>query len=958
MNSKKKTLQNNHISVQKCRVHNLKNISVEIPKNTLTIISGPSGSGKSSLAFDTIYIEGQRRYIESLSSYARQFLGEFNPPDVDSITGLSPAVAIDQKTINRNPRSTVGTVTEIYDYFRILFARLGKLYSPTTKKLITKYTPISLANKLFEEYPENQKIMILLPLLANSSKELLGQLQRFLSLGISRAYLEKEGEKEEKIVELDKNFFDFVLKNKLIKINLIFDRLILKESSRKRLIEDIEFCFKEPQGLVIICSDNILETYSQMPLDFSENSTSWQVAPELSPQLFSFNSPVGACTECNGLGEKKEFSLDLLLEKKDLPLLEGAIPLVNGRNSFLVQMISSIAKQEKISLSVPFKKLSTQHQKLFLYGGEKVYHYDFTSENSHFRFSKPFSGIIPWLKKRFEETESEKRRFDFEKYMTITTCDLCQGSRLNIWARHVLVGEKSLEQLCRLSIKDLSLFMNSLIFKGEEKKISEKLIKEITSRLFFLQDVGLSYLNLERRSSTLSGGEAQRIRLASQIGSGLTGVIYVLDEPSIGLHQRDNQKLIKTLKHLRDLGNSVLVVEHDEETIREADYLIDLGESGGHLGGNIVFSGAAQEIPKGKGLTCDYLNGKKRIEIPQKRKKSEEFLILEGAKQNNLKNITLKLPLEGLVGISGVSGSGKSSLIHQVLIPAIKYALNPSLYSHYKKENFLTLQGITFIESLIELDQSPIGKTPHSNPATYTGLFTDIRDLFAKLPDSTMRGYLAGRFSFNVKGGRCEECEGNGVKKIEMHFLPDVFVTCTECQGRRYNSETLSIKFKEKNIAEILNLSISEAREFFSNHPKILRSLETLEGVGLGHMKLGQSATTLSGGEAQRLKLSRELSKRPKGKCLYILDEPTTGLHLNDIKVLLKALQKLIDQGHCVVVIEHNLDVLKSVDYLIDMGPEGGDLGGYIVAQGTPEEVSKCSQSHTGKFLKKILADS
>lgn len=933
----------NEIKIVKAAVHNLKNVTISIPKNTLTVVTGPSGSGKSSLAFDTIYVEGQRRYIESLSSYARQFLGQYQPPEVESITGLSPSIAIDQKTSSKNPRSTVGTTTEIYDYLRVLYARIGTLYDPDTGIEVRKFTPSQIVREVMK-LPEKTKLQILAPLPANDKIKFKELLSKFMTMGFSRARLDGE------FVQLDDSL---KAPKGRYKLDIIVDRIVIKDDIEKRLADSIEFALKLAEGNVLILVNDNKE------LTFSEHNKSTNgnvVYPELEPRLFSFNSPIGACEVCNGLGETKTFDLDLMIFDENLPLLDGAITPLSKRNSFLYKMVESIAEEEGVDITVPFKKTSKKFKDILFNGSDKVYRYSFTSENSHFEFSKAFPGLTAWLEKKFLESGSDKVRIELEKYMNIKTCPSCHGLRLNRIALSTKIGEKHIMDLCTLSIADCFSYLNAIKLDGEKKIIADKLLKEIISRLRFLLDVGLSYLNLNRGAMTLSGGESQRIRLATQIGSALSGVLYVLDEPSIGLHQRDNDRLIVTLKTLRDLGNTVLVVEHDEDTMRESDYIIDMGPGAGIHGGEIVSHGTlAKVLADKKSLTARFLNGTDRIKVPEKRKTFTKFLKLSGAHEHNIKNLDVSIPLGGLVCVSGVSGSGKSTLIHKILVPAVKTFLTNTHKTLYQKANYNSITGMSEIKTVIELDQSPIGRTPHSNPATYTGLFDEIRDIFASTNESQIRGYKTGRFSFNVKGGRCEECEGNGVKKIEMHFLPDVYITCTECKGTRYNAETLSVLYKGKNIAEVLDMSIEDGGEFFKNHMKMNRILSTLNSVGLGYMKLGQPATTLSGGEAQRLKLSRELSKRTKGHCLYVLDEPTTGLHFQDIKILLSALQQLVEQGHTLLIIEHNLDVIKTADWVIDLGPEGGTGGGQIVACGTPEEVAKNPKSHTGKYLKKLL---
>ena len=931
------------IVVTKAKVHNLKGISVTIPKETLTVITGPSGSGKSSLAFDTIYVEGQRRYIESLSSYARQFLGQYNPPDMESIEGLSPAIAIDQKTISKNPRSTVGTITEIYDYMRILYARTGTLYCPESGNEVRKFTPTQIVKELLK-FPKNTKLQVLAPIKGKDTRVLNKEISKLLTLGLARIRLNGV------ILPLDNTFK--LAENKQHVLEVVIDRILTKKGINKRLHDSIEYALKLGGGDIIVLIGN-----EQKVLNFSEQNKALggeNIYPDLEPRLFSFNSPLGACQTCNGIGVSKSFDENLMIENEDLSLEEGALAPLS--NSYLYRIIECVAKAEKISIKKPYKKLPKSFRKILFHGTSKVYTYSFISDNSHWEFSKSFSGIFKFLEKKFRETGSERTRKRLEKWMKIKSCHSCNGNRLNPIALSTLIKEKNIMDLSALTVEESYKFFNRLKLTGEKKIIAEKILKEICSRLKFLLDVGLGYLTLDRPAMSLSGGEGQRIRLATQIGSALSGVLYVLDEPSIGLHQRDNGKLINTLKSLRDIGNTVLVVEHDEETMLASDHIIDLGPKAGVHGGEVILQASKKQfIRSARSLTAQYLNGKKRIPVPTTRREPKGFIKLSGAKQNNLKNLHVDIPLGGLVALTGVSGSGKSTLMHEIFVPACRSHLSQSYADIHTRDNYKNLTGVGQIKSIIELDQSPIGRTPKSNPATYTGVFSEIRNLYCKTTESQARGYLPGRFSFNVKGGRCEECEGNGVKKIEMHFLPDVYITCNECKGTRYNQETLSVLYKGKNISDVLKLSVEEALDFFKNHPKIRRTLDTINSTGLGYIQLGQPATTLSGGEAQRLKLSRELSKTTKGECLYVLDEPTTGLHFEDLKELLNALTKLIVQGHTVLVIEHNLDVIKSADYVIDLGPEGGDKGGKIIATGTPEEVAKVRSSHTGKYLKKAL---
>lgn len=929
------------IKVTRARVHNLKDVTVSIPKNELTVITGPSGSGKSSLAFDTIYVEGQRRYIESLSSYARQFLGQFQPPDVESIDGLSPSIAIDQKTSSRNPRSTVGTITEIYDYMRVLYARAGTLYCLESGEEVKKWTIPQMVRQI-KTHKEGSRLHLIAPLHPKSAKEAKALVTQYLGLGFSR--FRTGGEisvlEDTKGVNADD-------------LAVVIDRLVLKPDVDKRLTDSLEHALKVGGGDVIVMIDD-------EEVFFSENNmapTSRKVYPDLEPRLFSFNSPLGACERCNGLGESKTFDEDRVVFDDNLSILDGAITPLSKRNTFLLRMVESVAKKEKINLKkTKLRDLPDDFKQLLFYGSEEVYEYAFESDNSVFKFSKPFPGILNWLDKKYTETGSDKVRASLEEFMNIKICPSCKGQRLGPVALATKIDDKNIMDISSMSIGDASTFVQALKFKGEKAEISAKLLQEIRSRLKFLLDVGLDYLTLNRSAATLSGGEAQRIRLATQIGSALSGVLYVLDEPSIGLHQRDNLKLVGTLKALRDLGNTVLVVEHDEETMLEADYLIDMGPGAGVGGGIVVAADTREKFLKDKkSMTAAYLRGEKSLDVPKQRREAQNWLKLRGAKENNLKKVDVDFPLGVFCTVTGVSGSGKSTMVHEVLVPALKHHLDKANKHLWYRRNHQSLTGVDKVDSLIELDQSPIGRTPHSNPATYSNLFDDIRTLYSKTPESQIRGYKPGRFSFNVKGGRCEECEGNGVKKVEMHFLPDIFITCSECKGSRYNRETLSILYKGKNIADVLNMTISEAVPFFVNHTKIHRVLSTLDSVGLGYMTLGQPATTLSGGEAQRLKLSRELAKRTKGHCLYVLDEPTTGLHFEDIRLLLAAINELVEQGHSVIVIEHNLDVIKAADYIIDLGPEGGVNGGEVIAHGTPEEVAKVKASHTGKFLKKAL---
>ncbi|MCP5468093.1 MAG: excinuclease ABC subunit UvrA [Deltaproteobacteria bacterium] len=939
-----------YILVKGARQHNLKNIDVKIPRNQLVVITGLSGSGKSSLAFDTIYAEGQRRYVESLSAYARQFLEQMGKPDVDTIEGLSPAISIEQKTTSHNPRSTVGTVTEIYDYFRLLFARVGHPHCYQCGKPIQSQTVTQMVDRILE-FPEKTRLHVLAPVVRGRKGEYSQMLKNLQAQGFVRVKIDGEthllGE-EPKL-------------NKKIKhnIDLYVDRLIVKPDVKTRLADSIETALKFGEGLVKVevlaeKGDTVSET-----LLFSEKFSCMDCGlsfEEISPRLFSFNNPHGACPECKGLGSKMFFDPDLVVPNSDLNLDEGAIiPWYSKTATYYPQMLASLGTAFDFSLKTPWKELSKKHQEIILYGskGKKV---DFVYQRKGRSqvYSSVFEGVLNNLERRYRETESDWMRQELEKFMSHQECSVCQGSRLKREATAVKVGNMTIYEMTTLSVQKCLQVLQTLQFSPREAQIAERILKEIIERLSFLQNVGLDYLTLDRRSGTLSGGEGQRIRLATQIGSALVGVLYILDEPSIGLHQRDNSKLLGTLKRLRDLGNTVLVVEHDEETMFEADFIIDMGPGAGHAGGDVVAAGPPEVILEDeKSLTGLFLSKKREIETPKKRRSGNgKKLKIESCQANNLKNLSAEIPLGTLTCVTGVSGSGKSTLINDTLYAALAQKLNKSRELPGKHQKLL---GVEHIDKVINIDQSPIGRTPRSNPATYTGLFTLIRDLFTGLPEAKVRGYKPGRFSFNVKGGRCEACEGDGMIKIEMHFLPDIYVECEECKGARYNRETLEVLYKSKSIADVLAMSIDDALDFFKNIPGVQRKLQTLHDVGLGYMSVGQSATTLSGGEAQRIKLSRELSKRSTGKTFYILDEPTTGLHFADIHCLLEVLQRLVDAGNSVVVIEHNLDVIKSADYIIDLGPEGGDRGGEIVVTGTPEEVAKFPKSYTGQYLKKVL---
>lgn len=928
-----------NIVIKGAKVHNLKNIDVEIPRGTLTVITGPSGSGKSSLAFDTIYAEGQRRYVESLSSYARQFLGQMEAPEVESITGLSPAIAIDQKSTSKNPRSTVGTITEVYDYLRVFYARVGDAYCPESKELLESQSAEKIVNRLLRK-PEKTKLQILAPILDNQKgehKELLG---RYQSMGFSK--IRANG----KIQVLDDSLK--LHKTKKNSAEIIVDRVVVKKGIKARLTDSIEQALKIGDGKIFVLVEDKEEFFSEHLYSHKSGKS----YPELEPRLFSFNSPIGACPNCNGLGVTKVFDRSKYIVSEDMSLKDGAIAPLGKNGGFYYTMVSSILKEEGVKETEPISKWPKNIKKIIFEGSTKVYNYTFKSKNAKYEFNKVFPGLDTWLERRYLESSSEKVRSDLEKFMMIEECSTCNGERLNKYARNVLVKNKGIMEVSSMSIEDAYDFFKKLKFTGNKKIIADKLLKEINGRLKFLVDVGLTYLTLNRSSATLSGGEAQRIRLATQIGSALSGVLYVLDEPSIGLHQRDNDKLIKTLKDLRDLGNTVIVVEHDEDTMLASDHLIDIGPKAGVHGGQVVSVGKISEIKKTNSITAQYLSKKMEIKIPEKRRIAQGEILIDGINKNNLKDLDVQIPLKIMTCVTGVSGSGKSTMIHNALVPGVKNSLRRLTTV---KQPFKKIKINSDVDQVIEIDQSPIGRTPKSNPATYTKLFDKIRILYSNTNEAKVRGYKQGRFSFNVKGGRCETCEGNGSIKVEMNFLPDVFITCSDCQGKRYNQETLSITYRGKNIAEVLDMTILEAKDFFENHKLIHRALKTMNDVGLGYLKLGQSSTTLSGGEAQRLKLSRELSKSTKGHCLYILDEPTTGLHFKDVQVLLDAMNKLVDQGHSMVVIEHNLDVIKSSDYIIDLGPEGGVGGGKVVATGTPEKIAKSKKSITGSYIKNLL---
>ena len=933
-----------NIVIKGARENNLKNIDLTLPKNKMIVMTGVSGSGKSSLAFDTIYAEGERRYVESLSSYARQFLGGSEKPDVDSIEGLSPAISIDQKTTSKNPRSTVGTVTEIYDYLRLLYARIGVPYCPTHNIPISSQSIEEMTNKILE-YPEGTKLIIMAPVVHGEKGEHKDLLEKLRKDGYVRVRINKESRDLSENIELDKNIKD--------DIDVVIDRLIIKEGIRSRLFEAIESATKLAKGKVII------DVMGDKELLFSESFACPYCnfsLPELEPRMFSFNAPFGACPECKGLGVNLTIDKDLVIPNKDLSINEGAIvTLSDDQGGIYYKRLKCVCDHYKIDMDKPFKKLTKKEENIVLYGTTEIIQFNYTTKSGNVYNQKDFyEGIINNLQRRYMETSSTWIREWLERYMIETTCTKCNGSRLRDEVLSVLINGKNIYEVTCLSIKDLYDFMNNLKLTKEQQEIGKLLIEEIKNRLKFLLNVGLEYLTLSRTASTLSGGESQRIRLATQIGSRLTGVLYVLDEPSIGLHQRDNERLIKSLLEMRDLGNTLIVVEHDTDTMLASDYLVDIGPGAGDNGGKVMAAGTPEEVMKNENsITGQYLSGKKCIEIPKTRRKGTGKTIeIIGASENNLKNIDVKIPLGTFTCVTGVSGSGKSSLIMQILSKAV----SQNLYkSKDKPGKYKKIKGLENIDKLVEITQNPIGRTPRSNPATYTGVFDEIRELFTNTKEAKMLGFGKDRFSFNVKGGRCEACRGDGVKKIEMHFLPDVYIPCEVCHGTRYNSETLNIRYKDKNIADVLNMRVHNALTFFENIPKIKNKLQVLEDVGLGYIKLGQSATTLSGGEAARVKLSKELQKRPTGKTLFIMDEPTTGLHMEDIKRLLAIIQKIVDNNDTVIVIEHNLDFIKSADYIIDIGPEGGDRGGEVIGTGTPEEITLNKKSYTGEFLKKVL---
>lgn len=933
------------IIVKGARQHNLKNITVEIPRDKLVVITGLSGSGKSSLAFDTIYAEGQRRYVESLSAYARQFLGQMDKPDVDYIEGLSPAISIDQKTTSRNPRSTVGTVTEIYDYLRLLFARIGEPHCPKCGKLIERQTVQQIVDHVLA-MPQGTRFMVMAPLVRGRKGEHAKIMDQMRKAGYVRMFVDGEVRTLDEEIKLEKN--------KKHSLSVVIDRLAVRDGITQRLTDSVETALKLAEGLVEI---NVIGGETQM---YSENfacSDCGISLPEIEPRLFSFNNPMGACPACTGLGMNMELDKSLIIPDGSKTFAEGVIAaLSTNQEAYHMKQLAAVLTHYGYSLDTVWNDLPKDMQEILWYGsGEQKF--SFMYENLQGEVKKhttPFEGIIPLLRRRHREAFSERMRLDIESFMTSTPCPVCHGARLKPEVLSILVGGKNICEVTALTVRDAINFFETLNLTERQQFIARQILKEILARLRFLNDVGLDYLTLDRAAGTLSGGEAQRIRLATQIGSGLVGVLYILDEPSIGLHQRDNSKLLATLQHLRDLGNTLLVVEHDEETMYAADQIIDIGPGAGEHGGNVVAQGTAEEIKLVENsVSGQYLSGRKFIPVPKKRRECDgRYIEIIGAKANNLKNIDVKIPLGVFTVVTGVSGSGKSTLINDILYNALAAKLHGA---RLRPSEHKEIRGLENIDKIINIDQSPIGRTPRSNPATYTGVFDFIRELFSQTNEAKMRGYKPGRFSFNVKGGRCEACRGDGMNKIEMNFLPDVYVPCEVCHGARYNRDTLEVHYKGKSIAEVLDMTVTEACEFFKNLPRIARKLQVLEDVGLGYIHLGQAATTLSGGEAQRVKLATELSRRSTGKTLYILDEPTTGLHIADVHKLLDVLQRLVEAGDSVVVIEHNLDVIKTADYLIDLGPEGGDKGGTLVACGTPEELAKVKKSYTGQYVKQVL---
>mgnify|MGYP000905258702 FL=1 len=936
-----------YIKIRGASEHNLKKLDIDIPRNEFVVLTGLSGSGKSSLAFDTIYAEGQRRYMESLSSYARQFLGQMEKPDVESIEGLSPAISIDQKSTNRNPRSTVGTVTEIYDYFRLLYARVGIPHCPKCGREIKKQTVDQMVDAIMK-LPERAKIQLLAPVVRGKKGRHEKVLDHAKKSGYVRARIDGNMYELTEEITLDKN-----IKHN---IEIIVDRLAVKPGIEKRLSDSIENVLKIADGLMIV------DVIDGEPMNFSQDFSCPDCGisiDEIQPRSFSFNNPFGACPECFGLGYKMEFDVDLMIPDRSVSLNDGAITVMgwqssNKEGSFTHAILEALAKEYEFSLDVPFEELSEKAQDVIINGTHgyevKVY---YKGQRGEGVYDVAFEGLIKNVERRYKETASESSKQEYEEFMQITPCRVCKGQRLKPESLAVTVADKNIYEITNMSILDLKAFLEQMELSEMQKVIGEQILKEIKARTGFLADVGLEYLSLSRATATLSGGEAQRIRLATQIGSGLVGVAYILDEPSIGLHQRDNDKLLGALMHLKNLGNTLIVVEHDEDTMKAADFLVDIGPGAGEHGGKVVACGTPEEVMNNPdSITGAYLSGKLKIPVPEARRKPSGWLTVKGAAQNNLKNIDVKFPLGIMTVVTGVSGSGKSSLVNEILYKSLAKNLNRAHVIPGKHKKIL---GMDQLDKVIAIDQSPIGRTPRSNPATYTGVFDDIRELYAQTPEARLRGYDRGRFSFNVKGGRCESCAGDGLLKIEMHFLPDIYVPCEVCKGKRYNRETLEVKYKGKNIHDVLDMTVDEGLAFFANLPKLRRKLETLSSVGLGYLKIGQSSTTLSGGEAQRVKLATELARRSTGKTIYILDEPTTGLHTYDVHKLLEVLDRLVEGGNTVVVIEHNLDVIKWADHVIDLGPEGGSGGGHVVCTGTPEEVAQCEASYTGRYLKKLL---
>lgn len=938
------------IVIRGAREHNLKNINLELPRDKLIVFTGLSGSGKSSLAIDTIYAEGQRRYVESLSAYARQFLGQLEKPDVDHIDGLSPSICIDQKSTTKNPRSTVGTITEIYDYYRLLFARIGKAFCPQCQIPIEKQSSQQIIEKI-KELPLGAKFQVLAPVVRKRKGEYRELLHRLGKDGYVRVKIDGKMFGLEEEIKLERDVQH--------DIDVVIDRLIMKEGIEKRIADSVELAMNLADGLVAV---EVIEDGEERRKLYSTHFACLQCGfsfPEISPRVFSFNSPYGACPDCSGLGVKMEVDPDLVVPNPELTINEGAIvPFVRSRADFYHQILVAVCREYSIDMNTPWKDLPEEDKEIILYGNDEPIYVRYRSLTGRMKaYYTTYPGVIPNLERRYREAETEGLREMIEDYMRPRKCKTCNGARLKKEVLAIKVGGLNIAELSSFSAARSLEFFDRLKLTIREKTIAERVLKEIKSRLKFLIDVGLDYLTIDRAAATLAGGEAQRIRLATQIGSGLAGVLYVLDEPSIGLHQRDNRRLINTLKGLRDLGNTVIVVEHDEETIRSADYVVDMGPGAGEAGGKVVFAGSVKELLSfPSSLTAQYLRKEKQIEIPKKRRKpSKKLLRIVGASEHNLKNITVEFPLGLFICVTGVSGSGKSSLVIDVLAKALKNYF----YSSWEESGkHLKIEGLEYLDKVIEVDQSPIGRTPRSNPATYIKVFDDIRRLFSEVPEARVRGYTPGRFSFNVAGGRCDACKGEGTIKIEMHFLPDVYIPCEVCKGKRYNQETLEVKFKGKNIAEILDMSVEEALRFFGNIPSIARKLQTLYDVGLGYIKLGQGSPTLSGGEAQRVKLAAELGKKSTGKTFYILDEPTTGLHFDDVKKLLNVLNRLVEQGNTVVVIEHNLEVIKVADWIIDLGPEGGEAGGYIVCQGPPEKIARNKRSYTARYLAEVLNES